>query len=224
MVFPALWSLLYQEAGRAGRDKPRFKAKKAQCYVLLSKSPDKQILDKVLEPRNHTLTELQELSKKIKGDVNSNLFLFLVGQDSIKKEFEIISKLYRTYARPKASGVIVKGSSIQSKKAQTEKAIYRLSQLGVVKDWTIESFFGGGEFEVEFLEFSERSIKDALIATIRKYDAIFSFESLLKEEKHGAYRKILIEAPTDYTEVDKMILILLQWSYDNFVQKVDGSH
>ncbi|MDC1537329.1 hypothetical protein N8452_01560, partial [Schleiferiaceae bacterium] len=53
-------------------------------------------------------------------------------------------------------------------------------------------------------------------ATIRKYDRNFSFESLLKEEKHRAYRKILIEAPADYTEVDKMILILLQWSYDNF--------
>ena len=212
---PGSMESLYQEAGRAGRDKPRFKAKKAQCYVLLSKSPDKQILDKVFEPKT-TFTELQELSKKIKGDVNSNLFLFLVGQDSIKKEFEIISKLYRAYARSKASGIVVRGSSIKSKKAQTEKAIYRLSQLGIVKDWTIESFFGGGEFEVEFLEFSERSIKDALIATIRKYDTIFSFESLLKEEKHGAYRKILIEAPADYTEVDKMILILLQWTYDNF--------
>ena len=212
---PGSMESLYQEAGRAGRDKPRFKAKKAQCYVLLSKSHDKQILDQVFKPKI-TLTELQELSKKIKGDVNSNLFLFLVGQDSIKKEFEIISKLYRTYARPKASGIIVRGSSIKSKKAQTEKAIYRLSQLGIVKDWTIESFFGGGEFEVEFFEFNEKKIKEALIATIRKYEANFNIDSLPKEDKYDAYRKILNEAPAHYTKVDKMILILLQWTYDNF--------
>jgi len=212
---PGSMESLYQEAGRAGRDKPRFKAKKAQCYVLLSKSHDKQILDQVFKPKI-ALTELQELSKKIKGDVNSNLFLFLVGQDSIKKEFEIISKLYRTYARPKASGIIVRGSSIKSKKAQTEKAIYRLSQLGIVKDWTIESFFGGGEFEVEFFEFNEKKIKEALIATIRKYEANFNIDSLPKEDKYDAYRKILNEAPAHYTKVDKMILILLQWTYDNF--------
>ena len=191
---PGSMESLYQEAGRAGRDKARFRAKKAKCYVLLSKSPDSLILEKVWE-RNTTLTALNELSKIVQGDVNSNLYLFLVGQDSIKKEFEVISKLYKTYARSKASSVIIRGSSIQSKKAQTEKAIYRLSQLGIVKDWTIESFFGGGEFEVEFLEYSERSTRESLVATIRKYDRDFSFESLLKEEKHGAYRKILNEAP-----------------------------
>lgn len=41
---PGSMESLYQEAGRAGRDKQRFKDKKAQCYVLLSKSPDSQIL------------------------------------------------------------------------------------------------------------------------------------------------------------------------------------
>ena len=212
---PGSMESLYQEAGRAGRDKLRFKDKKAQCYILLSKSPDQQILEKVWE-RNTTLTALNELSQMVRGDVNSNLYLFLVGQDSITKEFQTISKLYGAYARSNAAGVIVRGSTIESKKTQTEKAIYRLSQLGIVKDWTIESFFGGGEFEVEFREYSEGSVKESLIATIRKYDRDFSFESLLKEERHGAYRKILIQAPADYTEVDKMILILLQWSYDNF--------
>ena len=212
---PGSMESLYQEAGRAGRDKPRFRDKKAQCYVLLSRSRDEQILEKVWE-RNTTLTGLQEISERVTGDINSNLFLFLVGQDSITKEFEIIRKLYKTYARSKASGVIVRGSSIESKKAQTEKAIYRLSQLGVVRDWTIESFFGAGEFEVEFREFSAKSVKESLLATIRKYDKDFSFDSLHKEEKYKTYRKILTQAPADYTEIDKMVLILLQWTYDNF--------
>ena len=136
---PGSMESLYQEAGRAGRDKPRFKEKKAQCYVLLSKNPDQQVLEKIWE-RNTTLKALENLSREVIGDINSNLFLFLVGQDSIKKEFEIIRKLFSTYARSGASGVIVHGTAINSKKAQTEKAIYRLSQIGVIKDWTIESF------------------------------------------------------------------------------------
>ena len=212
---PGSMESLYQEAGRAGRDKPRFKEKKAQCYVLLSKSPDQPILDQIWERRT-TLTSLQDLSKEVTGDINSNLFLFLKSQDSIEKEFEIIRKLFRTYARSRAVGVIVRGTTINSKKAQTEKAIYRLSQIGVIRDWTIESFFGGGEFEVEFRDFSEKSVKDSLISTIGKYDRNFSYEALLKEKKYAVYRKILTQAPVDYTEIDKTLLILLQWSYDNF--------
>ena len=206
---------LYQEAGRAGRDKPRFKEKKAQCYVLLSKNPDRQVLEKIWE-RNTTLTALENLSREVIGDINSNLFLFLVGQDSIKKEFEIIRKLFRTHARSGASGVIVRGTAINSKKVQTEKAIYRLSQIGVIRDWTIESFFGGGEFEVEFRDFSEESVKGSLISTISKYDRNFSYEALLQKEEYAVYKKILTQAPTGYTEIDKAVLILLQWTYDNF--------
>lgn len=211
---PGSMESLYQEAGRAGRDRTRFKVKKAQCYVLLSKYPEKQILDKLWAP-NTTLTELQELTKKVTGDVNSNLFLFLVGQESIDKEFDIIRKLYQAYALSGATGVVVRGSDINSNKAQTEKAIYRLSQIGVIKDWTIQSFFGGGEFEVEFREFTEGTIKDALIDTIRKYQPTFSFDFFEKEENY-VYRKILNEAPADHTEVDKVILLLLEWSYENF--------
>ena len=211
---PGSMESLYQEAGRAGRDKARFKVKKAQCYVLLSKCPDQQLLDQVWD-RNTTLTALQDISNEVTGDVNSNLFLFLIGQDSIKKEFDIIRKLYQSYALSGATGVTVRGSEINSNKAQTEKAIYRLSQIGVIRDWTIESFFGGGEFEVEFREFTEGTIKDALIATIRKYEPAFSFDSF-EEEENYVYRKILNEAPADYTEVDKVILLLLQWSYVNF--------
>ena len=211
---PGSMESLYQEAGRAGRDKLKFKTKKAQCYVLLSKSHDQQLLDEVWD-RNTTLTGLQQLLNNVTGDINSNLYLFLANQDSIKKEFDIIRKLYQSYALSGATGVMVRGSEINSNKAQTEKAIYRLSQIGVIRDWTIESFFGGGEFEVEFREFTEGTIKDALIATIRKYEPAFSFDSF-EEEENYVYRKILNEAPADYTEVDKVILLLLQWSYENF--------
>jgi len=211
---PGSMESLYQEAGRAGRDKTKFEQKKAKCFVLLSKTDDEDTLSKIWE-RNTTLSQINELRSRIRGDINTNLFLFSSGLDVIKDEFEIIKKLYSGYAIPIKKNIKIEGRSIGHSKAQTEKAIYRLSQLGIIEDWTISNFFSGGTFEVDFAQFDERSIKEHLLKTIRKYDHEFSFESVLTEEKYSVYKKI-VNAPDSYSETDKHILILLQWSYDNF--------
>ena len=211
---PGSMESLYQEAGRAGRDKTKFQESKAQCFVLLSKSDNADTLNLIWD-RSTTLSKINELQKKIKGDINTNLFLFSLGLDVIKDEFEIIKKLHKTYSKPNQQNVRVEGSAIGRNKARTEKAIYRLNQLGVIEDWTISNFFGGGTFEVDFANFSNRTIQESLLNTIRKYDSEFSFEAVLGDEKYSLYKKIL-NAPKSYSETDKHILILLQWSYDNF--------
>lgn len=211
---PGSMESLYQEAGRAGRDKTKFQESKAQCFVLLSKSDNADTLNLIWD-RSTTLSQINELQKKIKGDINTNLFLFSLGLDVIKDEFEIIKKLHKTYSKPNQQNVRVEGSAIGRNKARTEKAIYRLNQLGVIEDWTISNFFGGGTFEVDFANFSNRTIQESLLNTIRKYDSEFSFEAVLGDEKYSLYKKIL-NAPKSYSETDKHILILLQWSYDNF--------
>ncbi len=212
---PGSMESLYQEAGRAGRDKTKFQDSNAKCFVLLSKSENTDILNLIWD-RSTTLSQIKKLQKKIKGDINTNLFLFTLGLDVIKDEFEVIKNLYGTYSNPNQQNVRVEGSKIGCNKAQTEKAIYRLYQLGVIDDWTISNFFGGGTFEVHFANFSNKTIQESLLNTINKYDSEFSLEAVRTDEKYSLYKKILNNAPESYSQTDKHILILLQWSYDNF--------
>jgi ATP-dependent DNA helicase RecQ len=209
---------LYQEGGRAGRDKLRFEKEKAKCFVLLSKAEKSQ---NILEQLWRTGTTLSNLNKFIEnnknklGDLGTNLFFFSLGIDVIKEEFLIIQRLHNNYSITNKKNEIINGKDLSISKQKLEKAIYRLSQLGIIEDWTIQSFFGGGEFEVDYSNFSIKSIKAALLQTINKYDASFSYESIELEKKYSTYRKIL-KAPEKYSEFDKIVLILLQWSYDNF--------
>ena len=212
---PGSMEALYQEGGRAGRDKEKFKKEKAKCFVLLSKSTkSKEFVDQFWI-RETQLSKLNKLRGQIDGDLNTNLFLFSLGLDVIRDEFETIKKLHERYSVSNEKNVRVEGRELGVSKAKTEKAIYRLSQLGIIEDWTIENFFGGGVFEVDFADFNTDSIKNSLLKTINKYDPEFSFESINTESKYSLYQKIL-NAPDRYTVFDKNILLLLQWSYDNF--------
>ncbi|MBI35726.1 MAG: haloacid dehalogenase [Flavobacteriales bacterium] len=213
---PMSMESLYQEAGRAGRDKTLFQNTQAKCYILLSKTNENNDLKKLWEQKTK-LSTIKDLLKNINGDINTNMFLFTKDLGTIEDEFEIIKKLYDSYASPGAKDVQINGAKINLKKSQAEKAIYRLKQIGVVSDWTISNFFGGGKFEVDFMDFSDTSIKESLIQTISKYDTEFVFEDLLTENKYSLYKKILEKAPSSYSWLDKCILILLQWSYDKFV-------
>ena len=213
---------LYQEAGRAGRNKVKFgeesNQEKAKCFVLLSRSMDEQILEELWTLQT-PLSKVQKLKEKTSGDVNTNLFLFLKDLDPIPKEAKIINDLYEKFAKPNAKKVLVKGIELNCSKAKTEKAIYRLNQLGIVEDWTVEDWAVGkkigGSFKVDFANFSKESIRTSLLNTIKKYESDFSFESL-EMENRKTYEKIL-NAPPEYTDTHQNILLLLQWSYDHFI-------
>jgi len=212
---PGSMESLYQEAGRAGRDKNKFKSSKAKCFVLLSKSNDDRVLDQIWD-RNTPLSKVNELQRQTNGDINTNLYLFSLGLDIIKKEFEIINNLFTKYAVSNKKNVRVKGDDIGAKKAKTEKAIYRLSQLGIIEDWTINNFFRGGEFDVDFSNYSANSIKESLLKTIKYYDSEFSLKHISKSnnKENNIYRKIINEEK--YSAFEKYVLILLQWAYQHF--------
>lgn len=212
---PGSMEALYQEGGRAGRDKEKFREEQAKCHILLSKSTKPQAVINKLWIRETKLSELKKAM--IDGDLNTSLFWFKKGLLEIDDELKSIKKLYEHYAVPNKNqtSAHVEGTIIDAKKAEVEKIIYRLSQLGIIEDWTVKNFFGGGVFEVDFTNFDDDTVKYSLLKTINKYDKDFSFDCVLTEARYSIYKNILNEQ-NGYSDFDKYVRILLQWSYDNF--------
>jgi ATP-dependent DNA helicase RecQ len=208
---PGSMESLYQEAGRAGRDKVKFTDEDARCLVLFTKTSEEDLLQKIWD-RETTLSKLVETLPQIDGDINTNLFLFKMGLDVIKDEYELIAKFISQYAVPSQKSVKVYARNLGSSKFKTEKTIYRLTQLGIVDDWTVTNFFTG-EFEVNFSNFTEATLKTNLKSTINKYDKEFDFDSLEDNGAYQQYHKIWVK---EASVKDKCIVLLLQWAYDHF--------
>lgn len=211
---PASMESLYQEAGRAGRDKQKFLTKKAQCIVLFTKEKDenKTILDQLWNAKTN-LNQISILQKKTTGDLNTNFFMFINSLDTINNEFKLIRNLFSTYCVN--NNTKIESKKLQSNKAKVEKAIYRLNQLGIIKDWTIDNFFSG-IFDIEIAEdLSENTIKDNLLNVIHKYEEDFSLEKFQKDTQSNYYY-VLYQNPDLFSEIEKSILVLLIWSYNHF--------
>jgi ATP-dependent DNA helicase RecQ len=135
-------------------------------------------------------------------------------------EFRIINAILKNYATPNTRNVLIESRNIKIKlidddgkeiiignKAYTEKAIYRLTQLGIIEDWTVKNFFKG-EFEVDFSNFSEGSVKSSLISTISKYSDKNKLDNIVNVEFENSKGSSII---------DKSIFTLLNWVNKHFV-------
>jgi ATP-dependent DNA helicase RecQ len=213
---PSSMEALYQEGGRAGRDKERFRDLKAQCYVLLSKSDSTDKLLTQIWERETPTSKFNELLSGVRGDLNTNLFMFSIGISETREEFMIIKRLHDTHSAPGEKSVRVRGSQFRINKETAEKAIYRMKQLGIVRDWTIENFSGGGVFEVDYEDFSVSRIGESVLSTIRKHDPEFSWEKVNEGGRYSSYKQILNMPDAEYSELDRYILVLLQWTHEHF--------
>lgn len=203
---PASMESLYQEAGRAGRDKSD-----AKCYVLLTEENPKTDIQTIFNPES-TYEEIQSLNDKVGlsgKDIFRQIYLYQNGLDSISNELELVTQLHETYSESGAKKVVY-AKGLNSDKAKVEKAIYRLSNLGIISDWTVDDFFNG-VFTVSYKKFTEESIKETLLLFIQNYVDDFEFDKHPDREK---YTTILNN--TELPKFDRLVTILLQWSYDKF--------
>jgi len=207
---PGSLESFYQEAGRAGRD-----GKKATNFVLFSRDKinDEEYnklfqLDTTIEEINNTL---KAVGYKRQGDILSNFFLWVQNNQGVEKETQIMNKVIDTYADV-GQTKIVSCHDLELNFNETQKAIYRLSILGIVKDWTVNSWGDFGSFEVKFGYFTIDTIRTELLGYIHKYEPSFSLEDL-SNENYTRYVKIFQDKQKDVGE--RIFKILVQWTYDN---------
>lgn len=215
---PASMEALYQEAGRAGRNKSLFRRTPADCFVLLTRERNLTDLDKIWDPST-TVSELKDSVSRLnrQGDINTILYLMTVNLDTINDEYKLLYGIYSfLVSHSEASKISLKASQFKTDKSRFEKAVYRLFQLGIVLDWVVEDFFNG-KLEVEFVCLAEAQLTVNLEDAIQKYEPTFKLANILTSGSD--FYRILNErlSKGSINKTQYVFLVLLLWSYDHFV-------
>ena len=211
---PSSMEALYQEAGRAGRNR-----QKSYCYVLFVEEPQKKVYDQVCSQQATIamLKKAADLPKHKKGDYLSQLYMIASNETEIGLHAESITEL-ALYVIHAMEGDILNAGRINYRGGNIEKDIYRLRQLGVIEDWTVEDFFG----QVYTLKVNKNidlmTVLKSTLDTIGKYNS----------EEADVYRKTLdgIVTPelrescinNDVQSIfHKIVSVLLEWNFKQFV-------
>ncbi|MDR0866133.1 MAG: DEAD/DEAH box helicase [Candidatus Symbiothrix sp.] len=206
---PSSVEALYQEAGRAGRwDKniPDNENKIAKCFTLYSPEMSKyeDLVDRLFQI-DTTFSEMKAINGKVRWDgrdVFRQIFLFLQGQTDVDKETEIITEIVSHYFKANTTKKLFWKDVYEELHINgdiLEKAIYRLSLLGIVSDWTTDFI---NHYEVGFKTLDERQIINNISNYINKYEP-----DTLVEKK--------IQKVNKSTFLEKSIWYLLNWTFEN---------
>lgn len=203
---PSSVEALYQEAGRAGRwDKTIYSGRQAKCFVFYSKETTDPSNVERLFHKDTTFAEIKAINEEVNWngkDVFRQIFLFLQGQKDIAEDFKIINGIITEYFQPNTKLTIwwnEARTTLGIKEDALQKAIYRLSLLGVVNDWTTNFT---NHYEVEFLSIEENSILKGLSNYILKYEPNLKLTQELNKINRPSVR-------------EKCIWFLLQWTFEN---------
>lgn len=205
---PSSVEALYQEAGRAGRwDKRKEENinKVGKCYVLHSPETYDQERVERLFHKDTTFTEMKAISDEVGfggRDIFKQVFLFVQGQNDIEKDFEIILGVIRNFFKEKTQVRIFWNDAYSKLRINSDvlqKAIYRLSLLGIVTDWTTNFI---NHFEVQFNSLTENHIIKSVSDYITKYEPNTDIKKELQKVQQN-------------TVLEKAIWYLLNWTFEN---------
>jgi len=205
---PSSVEALYQEAGRAGRwdkNKEENKGKTGKCYVLYSpETHDSERVERLFH-KDTTFAEMKEISEEVKWDgkdIFKNVFLFTQGQNDIDEDFKIILGVINTYFKSESKIRIFWNdaySKLRINNDTLQKAIYRLSLLGIVSDWTTNFI---DHFEVQFKTQNESTITKSVSNYITKYEPNTDVKTEISQVDKA-------------TILEKSVWYLLNWTFEN---------
>ena len=190
---------LYQETGRTGRD-----GEKAKNIILFTDE-----IEEVPPSIHNVETSLSELEKyveqdrfKNRGDLKHQISLIAFNKQSIDEELEATLNLLNQLEK--------KNSNSTQLIAKHEVNLYRLLQIGIVKDWLVINSFTN-IYQVNYGLIPDEEIADNVFKKIVKY--------LPSEAENNNHKKQLNNIIISDLENKKEHLIrhLLKWNNDNFL-------
>jgi ATP-dependent DNA helicase RecQ len=205
---PSSVEALYQEAGRAGRwdkNKSENKGKTGKCYVLYSpETHDSERVERLFH-KDTTFAEMKEISNEVGfggRDIFKQVFLFTQGQNDIDEDFKIILGVVNAYFKAETKVRIFWNDAYAKLRINNDtlqKAIYRLSLLGIVSDWTTNFI---DHFEVQFKTQNETNITKSVSNYITKYEPNTDVETGISKVPKA-------------TILEKSVWYLLNWTFEN---------
>ena len=174
----------YQEAGRAGRNR-----KDSYCTIIFS-DDSREDADKRLNVDSiDDLQQMRELPQGSRGDVHRILFFHKNSFKGVKNEIENIEKLLDEYIFPALNdipededfvNVIIpfdafaeqddknkESKKVNGDRNDIEKAIYRLTILGLIDDYTLD--YHTENFEAAISRKDESKLIENLITYVGRY-------------------------------------------------------
>ena len=189
---PSSLERLYQEAGRAGRDR------KPAHSVLIFSEYDEARSDRLLDPQIDLLT-LRDLYKRMAGDrvidddVTRALFFHLSAYEGSQRELQEVKEILEKLPDLTGSGrVEIPFPPEAEERKGTEKAILRLLKVGVIDDYEVE--FGGRKFIVHHNQFDLQMSKQLLRDYVEAAQPALtrSFAQKLDKIQQGSARELAL--------------------------------
>ena len=229
---PGSLDSLYQEAGRAGRDK-----KTAKCTILFTKDNLDEAERKILFGLDSTREQIRSVPVPLKCDLSTSLFFFMENNRGIHFDFEVMKLIIENYIIPENDTISAASHSsffydweIAEKGlpnnendrerinksikpfSRLQKGVYRLALLGLISDWTVSEWGEKtGILSIHSSQPNLNNMRDFLTAYIRKYEPDFDLDDYL-----GSI--FLLETiPQTSSPIDQVILALLKWTEENIL-------